>query len=134
MHENNQNNQNPYMEQNYKSKKPRKPGKGFGIASMVLGIFVWCFFVIISVIGYTGDGFVSEFELAIEIVVGVPLAILAVIFGIIQKEVYEKTKMATAGIVIGGFFPIFILLIFAFMLFIIIYALFEELSPAFSSW
>lgn len=96
--------ENPYAEQNYKPKKPKKTGNEFGIASMVLGIFMWCFFVIMSAMDYAENGFASEYGFFIEIGVCLPLAILAVIFGIIQSVVYEKTKMATVGIVMGGFF------------------------------
>lgn len=74
-----QNNGNPYVN-NGPTVGPtgKKIGTGFGIASMVLGILALCTFCAC---------------------INIPLAILAVIFGIIQLVAYEKKGFAIAGII-----------------------------------
>ncbi len=74
-----QNNGNPYVN-NGPTVGPtgKKIGTGFGIASMVLGILALCTFCAC---------------------INIPLAILAIIFGIIQLVAYEKKGFAIAGII-----------------------------------
>lgn len=107
-----ENNQNPYAEQNYKPQKPRKPGKGFGIASIVLDIFVWSFFVIMSIVKRTAMWWFEapdDYDIYILAPLAVcgTLALFAVFFGVMQNIYYENMKMAIVGIVMGVLYLIF---------------------------
>ena len=67
---------------NVNYEKQSRQGNGFGIASMVLGIISLALFCMC---------------------INIPLAILAIVFGIVQLVRYEKKSMGIAGIVTGGF-------------------------------
>lgn len=109
-----ENNQNPYAEQNQENwetanKKANKDDnkkikKGFGIASMVLGI---CAYV------------VKDY--------GLLLALLAIVFGSIQIKVYGKSKMAIAGIVMGVLLLAFVIIAVFFLAIVFGYMIYHNL-------
>ncbi len=88
---------------NYYNVQPYNPGKGFGAASMILGIvaaLLPCF----SCIPYVG--WVISF-------LSLPCALLAIIFGIVGKSKSRsagcKNGMATAGLILGIIYVVLII-------------------------
>ena len=112
----------PYGAPPYVYAKPKIPGRGFGIASMVLGIIgiVYAFFLFFGVVGiasgstdlsvyeesYTVESYEELREEVLEtmipsLCVFAVLPLLAIIFGIVAKSMKYRRGSSTAGLVLG---------------------------------
>ncbi len=106
--------------------KPKVPGRGFGISSLVLGI-IGGFYSFVLFIGFSS---LLEMPLSYNmstlsallsgiIVYGV-LPVLALIFSLVSKHKGYKNGISTAGLVLGILGTVFILLAIIITIFIAI--------------
>ena len=105
--------------------KPKVPGRGFGISSMVLSIiglvYSWVF---VSSVGsflfveYTNDMWYYDFwtSLLAMAVVYSSLPILGVVFGCVSKKRGYKNGISTSGLVMGVIGLLVYLLSIAFLI------------------
>ncbi len=100
--------------------KPKVPGRGFGIAGMVLGIIglVYGFFLLIGIIGASGSIFYRpDISAAIAVLIYSSLSIMGVAFGACGRKRGYINGVSASGLVMG-----IIGLIFYFIAIIIVLA------------
>ncbi len=77
----------------------KKKGKGFAVASLVLGI-IGCVYTLPAITAITNPEMPSEANIAISVYIMI-FGILALIFGFVSHRSGCKLKKKTAGIILG---------------------------------